>query len=140
MSGADWSGCGSGRDGQLWDFETCGFLVEQIGTRGGGSNNTDNDTDDTKTKNANTVDNQNSKSKNKSSSSSSSSSGSGSGGDSDGADMFPARAWTMDWLASHCAARFGVTPQPTALVEVGERMIEASSCRPRKENRRRGNV
>ena len=31
ISGGDWSGCGAGRGGQLWDFETCGFLVERIG-------------------------------------------------------------------------------------------------------------
>jgi len=28
----DWSGCGGGLDGESWDYETCGFLVEQIGT------------------------------------------------------------------------------------------------------------
>jgi len=34
ISGGDWSGCGSGRGGQSWDFQTCSFLVEQIGTNG----------------------------------------------------------------------------------------------------------
>lgn len=27
------------------------------------------------------------------------------------------RSWTMEWLNQHCRARFGVTPQPMALVE-----------------------
>lgn len=31
--------------------------------------------------------------------------------------MFPPRNWTMDWMADHCQKRFGVTPQPTQLVE-----------------------
>ena len=34
ISGGDWSGCGSGRNGQSWDFQTCTFLVEKIGTNG----------------------------------------------------------------------------------------------------------
>ena len=34
ISGGDWSGCGSGQNGQSWDFQTCSFLVEQIGTNG----------------------------------------------------------------------------------------------------------
>jgi pimeloyl-ACP methyl ester carboxylesterase len=32
---ADWSGCGTGADGRSWDFETCRYLVEPIGTNGG---------------------------------------------------------------------------------------------------------
>lgn len=28
----DWSGCGGGLGGESWDYETCTFLVEQIGT------------------------------------------------------------------------------------------------------------
>lgn len=31
MSGGDWSGVGSGKDGESWDFQTCGMLVEAIG-------------------------------------------------------------------------------------------------------------
>eukprot|EP00434_Breviolum_minutum_P012374 symbB.v1.2.010901.t2/scaffold720.1/size169259/12 len=27
----DWSGCGYGHDGQMWDFQTCSFEVEHIG-------------------------------------------------------------------------------------------------------------
>ncbi|CAL1145942.1 unnamed protein product [Cladocopium goreaui] len=27
----DWSGCSSGRDGEMWDFQTCSFEVERIG-------------------------------------------------------------------------------------------------------------
>ena len=69
ISGGDWSGCGSGRNGQSWDFQTCTFLVEHIGTNGV-------------------------------------------------TDMFPPRNWTMEWLNNHCASRFGVTPQPKALVEL----------------------
>jgi pimeloyl-ACP methyl ester carboxylesterase len=34
ISGGDWSGCGAGADGELWDYETCGFLVETIGVNG----------------------------------------------------------------------------------------------------------
>ena len=34
ISGGDWSGCGNGRNGQSWDFQTCTFLVEKIGTNG----------------------------------------------------------------------------------------------------------
>jgi hypothetical protein len=26
--------------------------------------------------------------------------------------MFPTRPWTMEWLNTHCAARFGVKPKP----------------------------
>ena len=32
ISGGDWSGCGSGDDGRIWDLETCNYLVETIGT------------------------------------------------------------------------------------------------------------
>lgn len=31
--------------------------------------------------------------------------------------MFPPRPWTLDWMTEHCQARFGVTPNPTELVE-----------------------
>jgi len=31
ITGGDWSGCGTGSDGMMWDYETCNFLVEQIG-------------------------------------------------------------------------------------------------------------
>lgn len=31
ISCGDWSGCGTGSDGEIWDYETCNFLVEQIG-------------------------------------------------------------------------------------------------------------
>lgn len=31
-------------------------------------------------------------------------------------DMFPPREWTDRWLATHCRARFGVTPSPRELV------------------------
>ena len=34
ISGGDWSGCGAGENGESWDFQTCTFLVEQIGTNG----------------------------------------------------------------------------------------------------------
>lgn len=34
ITGGDWSGCGTGADGELWDYETCSFLVEQIGVNG----------------------------------------------------------------------------------------------------------
>ena len=34
ISGGDWSGCGAGKNGESWDFQTCTFLVEQIGTNG----------------------------------------------------------------------------------------------------------
>lgn len=68
ISCGDWSGCGSGANGRSWDYETCRYLVEPIGTNGV-------------------------------------------------SDMFPARPWSLSWLRSHCAARFGVTPAPTALVD-----------------------
>eukprot|EP00325_Prymnesiales_sp_UTEX-LB-985_P000300 CAMPEP_0174705638 /NCGR_PEP_ID=MMETSP1094-20130205/8792_1 /TAXON_ID=156173 /ORGANISM="Chrysochromulina brevifilum, Strain UTEX LB 985" /LENGTH=458 /DNA_ID=CAMNT_0015903833 /DNA_START=484 /DNA_END=1860 /DNA_ORIENTATION=+ len=32
-------------------------------------------------------------------------------------DMFPPREWSMSWLKTHCASRFGIAPRPTALVE-----------------------
>ena len=32
ISSGDWSGVGTGDDGSSWDFETCTFLVEAIGT------------------------------------------------------------------------------------------------------------
>ena len=57
------------RTAESWDFETCTFLVEQIGTNGV-------------------------------------------------SDMFTPRNWTIDWLNAHCAARFGVTPQPRALADL----------------------
>lgn len=69
ISGGDWSGCGAGTDGQSWDFQTCTFLVEQIGTNGQ-------------------------------------------------TDMFHPRNWTWSWLGDHCAARFGVQPQPRALADL----------------------
>jgi hypothetical protein len=34
ISAGDWSGVGTGNDGANWDFETCNFLVEAIGTNG----------------------------------------------------------------------------------------------------------
>ena len=68
ISCGDWSGCGTGTNGRSWDYETCTFLVEQIGTNGR-------------------------------------------------TDMFPPRAWSLDWLTRHCAARFGVVPSPTRLVD-----------------------
>ena len=34
ITSGDWSGVGTGSDGRSWDFETCTFLVEQIGTNG----------------------------------------------------------------------------------------------------------
>lgn len=34
ISCGDWSGCGTGRNGESWDFQTCSFLVEAIGTSG----------------------------------------------------------------------------------------------------------
>ena len=33
-------------------------------------------------------------------------------------DMFHPRNWTWSWLHEHCAARFGVKPQPRALVDL----------------------
>ncbi|CAK0867731.1 unnamed protein product [Prorocentrum cordatum] len=65
----DWSGCGAGSDGEVWDLQTCTFEVEQIGF-----NST--------------------------------------------SQMFPSRAWTLEWLEQHCARRFGVQPQPRALVDL----------------------
>ena len=32
--------------------------------------------------------------------------------------MFHPRNWTWSWLHEHCAARFGVRPQPRALVDL----------------------
>lgn len=32
ISSGDWSGVGSGADGQAWDYQTCSLLVEKIGT------------------------------------------------------------------------------------------------------------
>jgi hypothetical protein len=32
ISSGDWSGVGTAQDGSSWDFETCTFLIEQIGT------------------------------------------------------------------------------------------------------------
>ena len=69
ISSGDWSGVGTGNDGSSWDFETCTFLVEQIGTNGV-------------------------------------------------TDMFFPRAWTPEWLAAHCKARFNVAPQPRALADL----------------------
>ena len=34
ITSGDWSGVGTGSDGRSWDFETCTFLAEQIGTNG----------------------------------------------------------------------------------------------------------
>jgi hypothetical protein len=34
ISSGDWTGVGTGQDGSSWDFETCTFLVEQIGVNG----------------------------------------------------------------------------------------------------------
>ena len=34
ISCGDWSGCGTGTNGRSWDYETCTYLVEQIGTNG----------------------------------------------------------------------------------------------------------
>jgi hypothetical protein len=31
--------------------------------------------------------------------------------------MFPEREWSLEWLTDHCQKRFGVTPQPTAMVD-----------------------
>lgn len=31
ISGGDWSGCGTGKSGESWDFQTCSLLVEAIG-------------------------------------------------------------------------------------------------------------
>ncbi len=33
-------------------------------------------------------------------------------------DMFLPRAWSLEWLTAHCAARFNVAPQPLALVDL----------------------
>jgi hypothetical protein len=33
-------------------------------------------------------------------------------------DMFPPRNSTLEWLEQHCLSRFGVTPQPHALVDL----------------------
>jgi len=62
ITGGDWSGVGTGHNGEIWDLQTCTFLVERIGFSP--------------------------------------------------RSMFPNRPWTMDWLRSHCAARFGVEPKP----------------------------
>jgi hypothetical protein len=32
ISGGDWSGVGTGANGESWDFETCTLLIERIGT------------------------------------------------------------------------------------------------------------
>lgn len=34
ISSGDWSGVGAGANGESWDFQTCTFLVEAIGTNG----------------------------------------------------------------------------------------------------------
>jgi dipeptidyl-peptidase-2 len=34
ISCGDWSGCGVGDNGRSWDFQTCTFLIEAIGTNG----------------------------------------------------------------------------------------------------------
>jgi pimeloyl-ACP methyl ester carboxylesterase len=34
ISSGDWSGVGTGTDGSSWDYETCTYLVEAIGTNG----------------------------------------------------------------------------------------------------------
>lgn len=34
ISAGDWSGVGTGLNGESWDYETCTLLVEQIGTNG----------------------------------------------------------------------------------------------------------
>lgn len=34
ITSGDWSGVGAGRNGESWDFQTCTFLVEAIGTNG----------------------------------------------------------------------------------------------------------
>eukprot|EP00928_Gymnodinium_smaydae_P030267 TRINITY_DN2254_c0_g1_i1.p1 TRINITY_DN2254_c0_g1~~TRINITY_DN2254_c0_g1_i1.p1 ORF type:complete len:533 (-),score=65.22 TRINITY_DN2254_c0_g1_i1:125-1690(-) len=65
----DWSGCGVGRDGQMWDYQTCTFEVEHIGFGGK-------------------------------------------------LQMFPERPWSESWLKKHCWERFGVDPQPRALVDL----------------------
>lgn len=65
----DWSGCGRGSDGEMWDYQTCTFEVEHIGFGSPGQ-------------------------------------------------MFPSRPWTMEWLSSHCARRFGRQPQPKALTDL----------------------
>ena len=36
ISGGDWSGDGTGRNGESWDFQTCSLLVEAIGFEGHG--------------------------------------------------------------------------------------------------------
>jgi hypothetical protein len=33
-------------------------------------------------------------------------------------DMFLPRAWSLEWLNAHCAARFGVVPQPRTLADL----------------------
>jgi hypothetical protein len=33
-------------------------------------------------------------------------------------DMFLPREWSMEWLTQHCAARFGVVPQPRTLADL----------------------
>jgi len=62
ITAGDWSGVGTGNNGEMWDTQTCTYLVERIGFSQ--------------------------------------------------RSMFPNRPWTMDWLRSHCAARFGVEPRP----------------------------
>ena len=34
-----------------------------------------------------------------------------------GNSMFPRRSWNLEWLIGHCQSRFGVTPEPHALVD-----------------------
>jgi hypothetical protein len=67
ISSGDWSGVGTGPNGESWDFQTCTLLVEAIAF---GENS-----------------------------------------------MLVARDWTFEWLQQHCMDRFGVVPQPYALVE-----------------------
>lgn len=62
ITAGDWSGVGTGNNGEIWDTQTCTYLVERIGFSP--------------------------------------------------RSMFPNRPWTMDWLQSHCASRFGVEPRP----------------------------
>lgn len=81
ISSGDWSGVGTGTNGESWDFQTCTREVEAIGFSE--------------------------------------------------SSMFPKRSWSLDWLTQHCQSRFGVTPNPFAMVRRWkfDRLVETNVTR-----------